>query len=78
MATRLSPRELVNKANTIVDAQERGEEWDVTGISPRSRARLVARVEHERRTRAAIRRLSGRVARSRKVKRGKARKSKRR
>jgi hypothetical protein len=77
MATRLSPRELMNKANAIVDAQERGSPWSVTGISPNSRVRLEARVEHERRTRAAIRRLSGHVARSRKGKR-KARKSKRR
>ena len=77
MATRLSSQELVNKANAIVDAEERGSPWSVTGISPNSRVRLDARVEHERRTRAAIRRLSGRVARSRKGKR-KARKSKRR
>jgi hypothetical protein len=68
----LSPEEIVNKANAIVDAEERGEVWRVTGVSPMSRIRLDARAEHERRTRQSLRRLRG----SRKAsKSGKSRKS---
>ncbi len=76
MASRLSSQEIVNKANAIVDAEERGETWNVTGLSPNSDARLQARVAIERRTRAAVRRSTGQKAKSRK--KGKARKSKRR
>ncbi len=61
----LDSNEVVNKANAVVDAEERGEHWEVTGLSPRSEIRLNARVEHERRTRQAVRRLQGRNKKSR-------------
>jgi hypothetical protein len=67
----LDANEVVNKANAVVDAEERGERWEVTGLSPMSEIRLNARVEHERRTRQAIRRLQGRNKKSR----GKSKKS---
>ncbi len=67
----LDADELVNKANAIVNAEERGEVWDVTGISPQSRIRLDARVALERRTRQVVRRIQGRTKKSR----GKAGKS---
>jgi len=73
----LDADEVMNKANAVVDAEERGERWEVTGLSPRSEIRLNARVEHERRTRQAIRRLQGRnkKSRGRSKKSGKPKKS---
>lgn len=53
----LNSTEIENKANAIVDAEERGEHWNVTGISPNSQIRLDARVAMERNTRSAIRRI---------------------
>lgn len=61
----LDANEIVNKANAIVDAEERGEAWNVTGISPQSRIRLDARAALERRTRQAVRRIQGRTKKSR-------------
>lgn len=77
MPIHLDSEELVNKAKAVVDAEERGEVWQVTGLSPMSRIRLDARAEHERRTRAALRRVRGSKSRaSRKSgKSGKSRKS---
>lgn len=75
MPIHLDSEELMNKAKAVVDAEERGEVWQVSGLSPMSRIRLDARAEHERRTRQAVRRLHGRKSRASR-KSGKSGKSK--